>query len=133
MHNEDNLEFALVKCSDKLMSIFGYWPEFCDAKIKSLVFSKSSIDGDSIQFLISYIDSSLSLKAVISLIFKEVENLNLSDLMNENVLDELLIQTSSTNSMYIDVELVSCYGLCGSFICRSVELLDVNSGIVDRP
>jgi hypothetical protein len=72
---------------DKVIALFGYWPQFCDAKLLKL-------------------------------------NFDFINIMEDNVFDELSIKPITSHS--IQVRLDSCYGLNGSFRCKSAEVLDVS-------
>ena len=108
----------MIKNDSKLIEHFGYWPEFCDAKIKSF-----SNDSGVIKILIHYIDSDQSKSATIYLKFSDVSQVELSELKSENVIDFLKI---SGNEPY-EVVVEPCYGLGGTFKCSTIEVCGVNA------
>jgi hypothetical protein len=107
----------MISQSEAVISIFGYWPEFADAKIVLLAFEVSG----SIRLDLSYIDAGKQKAAVVSLRFTGVRELDLSKLLSENVLDELTISEGCP----MRVELDPCYGLGGSFTCTGIEVTRV--------
>ena len=104
---------------DKVVKKFGYWPQFCDAKLLKLNFDFISMD---VEMIIHYIDSDKDIQSNIKLYFSQVTDYGLRDIMEDNVLDELSIKQIDTGS--IEVNLNSCYGLNGTFLCKSAEVLD---------
>ena len=102
--------------SEKVTDRFGYWPMFCDSKIRYF-----SIDTfkKSINLMLFYIDSDKNISASIGLDFQSVLNVELSDFLDENVIDELSIKVEG--SRYL-VEIFGCYGLHGSFSCDTVRV-----------
>jgi len=108
----------MIKNVTKVIEHFGYWPEFCDAKIKSF-----SNDSGVINITIDYIDSDQSKSALIDLKFSDVSQVELSELKSENVIDLLKI---SGNEPY-EVVIEPCYGLGGAFKCSTIEVCGVNA------
>jgi hypothetical protein len=95
-------------------SYFGYWPLFCDSKIKSLTFTQPG----TITLDISYEDAEKQKGAEVTLTFSGVTDIALSELRSENVIDALRIPTDLPGL----VTLEACYGLAGSFQCAAVEV-----------
>ena len=96
-------------------SYFGYWPEFCDAKITSILYEAHSC----LVLGLSYIDSDLEKAADIQLKFLAVSDLEFTGLESENVIDALRISGETP----IAVTLEACCGLDGRFICGAVQVL----------
>jgi hypothetical protein len=109
----------MIENAEKVSSYFGYWPEFCDAKIESFSYNSSGI----IELSIFYIDADLNKTAHIALQFSGVTEVSLSDLFSENVIDEISIE--GTGPFNISIE--SCFGLGGSFKCDSVRVADFHA------
>ncbi|MGZ8252140.1 MAG: hypothetical protein ACXW1P_06875 [Methylophilaceae bacterium] len=109
----------MIENAEQVSSYFGYWPEFCDARIESFSFKKSG----SIELCIFYIDTELDKSAYINLQFNGVIEVTLSDLFSENVIDEMLI--AGTGPFTIKIE--PCYGLGGSFKSSSIEVVNFNA------
>jgi hypothetical protein len=117
----------MISRSDTVESIFGYWPEFADAKILLLAYESSG----TIRLDLSYIDAQLCKAALVSLHFTGVKDVALTELLTENVLDRLGISAG----MPIRVELEACYGLSGSFTCTGAEVTGVvpNNSFKPKP
>lgn len=117
----------MISQSEAVESIFGYWPEFADAKILLLAYERPDI----IRLDLSYIDVELEKTAVIGLRFVGVRDLYLTDLRSENVLDSLSISADTP----MRIELEACYGLGGSFTCTGAEVTGVapNNSFKPRP
>ena len=71
---------------------------------------------------LSYIDAQQGKAAVISLRFTGAKDVALTEILSENVLDQLHISAD----MPVHVELEACYGLSGSFTCTGVEVTAVS-------
>ena len=110
----------MILRSDAVESIFGYWPEFADAKVLRLAYESNG----TICLDISYIDAKQGKGAVIGLRFTEAKDVALTDLLSENVLDRLHISEGA----FMRVELEACYGLSGSFSCMGAEVTGVALG-----
>ncbi|SEM12936.1 Immunity protein 50 [Pseudoxanthomonas sp. GM95] len=106
----------------RVESIFGYWPEFADGRILALSWQHA----DQLLLTIDYIDAEQRKRARISLLFSGISNLNLTGLMSENVLDSLEISGEGP----VTVHLEACVGLCGSFNCARVEVIEVTQNSV---
>nr|WP_295074813.1 Imm50 family immunity protein [uncultured Roseateles sp.] len=104
----------MIGNADQLVSYFGYWPEFCDAKIVLISFEPQS----SIVMRIAYIDVDRGCAATIELKFSGVSEIALTDLLSENVIDSLRLSQGSPVRVILD----ACYGLQGSFTCQAVEV-----------
>jgi Immunity protein 50 len=107
----------MISQSESVKSIFGYWPEFADAKVVLVAYEQPDV----IRLHLSYIDVQLEKAAVVSLQFSGVKDLELTGLSSENVLDSLSISAD----MPMRVELEACYGLSGSFTCTGAEVSGV--------
>lgn len=110
------------KNGQRVIDYFGYWPEFCDAKIVKFKYSKTSIDISSIILHICYIDSDQNKKALIGIRFDDVTELNINNVFNENVLDELIILKDKNIPHRYSIEIIGCYGINGKFICKDIDV-----------
>ena len=117
-----NIDYSF-KNSQRVINNFGYWPEFCDAKITKFKFSKTSKDICSLFLHICYIDSDQNKKAFIGIRFDDVTELNINNIFNENVLDELIIIKDKTNPPRYNIEIIGCYGINGEFTCKGIEVV----------
>jgi hypothetical protein len=107
----------MISRSDIVKSVFGYWPEFADARVLLLAYESNG----TIRLDLSYIDAQLGKAAVVSLLFTGAADVELTQLLSENVLDRLSI--SADTPMRVDLE--ACYGLCGNFTCTTAEVIAV--------
>ena len=104
---------------------FGYWPEFADAKVVNFSWAQPG----QIDLALHYVDADQGKDAIISLRFSGVSDVELSDLKSENVVDCL----SPSPGIPISVELVACYGLCGTFLCLGVEVVGFEPNSSSKP
>lgn len=111
----------MIARGEEIESHFGYWPLFCDGKIKSLTY----IQPGTIILAISYWDAEKQKGAEVTLMFLGVTDVELSELRSENVIDALRIPENFPAM----VTLEACYGLAGSFRCVVVEV----SGVLPKP
>lgn len=107
----------MIQRAEMVESYFGYWPEFCDAKITSILYEAHS----SLILGLSYIDSDQRKVADIRLKFSGVSDVQLTDFCSENIVDVLRISPESPAT----VSLEACYGLNGQFICKAVEVMSL--------
>lgn len=108
---------SMITRAEEVVSYFGYWPLFCDGKIKSLGFSQPG----TITLAISYLDAETQKGAEVDLTFSGVTDVDFSELRSENVIDALRIPEGLSGK----VTLEACYGLAGSFNCAAVEVSGV--------
>jgi hypothetical protein len=115
----------MIKRSELVESIFGYWPTFADAKIVGFAWHV----GGTIDMSIYYIDAQQRKDALVALRFSGVREIELAHLMAENVIDCL----SFSFGEHVAVDLEGCAGLDGTFICSSVEVLAVGPNNSSKP
>jgi hypothetical protein len=115
----------MIQAVEKVQAYFGYWPEFCDAKITSIVYEAPSC----LVLGLRYIDNDLGRAADIQLKFFGVADMALTDLSSDNVIDALEISDGSP----IAVSLEACCGLDGQFLCTAVEVLSLVPRAFERP
>ena len=106
----------MVENAEKVLSYFGYWPKFCDAKIESFSYSKAG----TIDLCVFYIDSNLAKSADVNLRFNGISEVALNNLFSENVIDEISFE--GTGPFTVTIE--GCYGLEGSFKSKSIEVVN---------
>ena len=111
----------MIKHAEEVESYFGYWPLFCDGKIKSLAY----VQPGTISLAIFYVDAEKQKAAEVTLTFSGVTDVELSELRSENVIDALRIP----DRLPAQVTLEACYGLAGSFNCAAVEV----SSVLQKP
>jgi len=104
----------MIAHAEQVESYFGYWPLFCDGKIKSLAF----VQPGTITLVVFYVDAEQKKEAEVTLTFSGVTEVELSELRSENVIDALRI----SEDVPTQVTLEACYGLAGSFKCLATEV-----------
>ena len=115
----------MIENSECVASYFGYWPDFADAKIARFCLS----DRGEILFDLFYVDAEQSKAATIALQFNGVADVELTDLMAHNVLDQLSIEGGSP----LVVGIAACYGLSGSFKCASAQVTELRPNNSFKP
>ena len=115
----------MITASETVISVFGYWPEFADARVLSLGFPAQG----TVSLVISYIDASAGKGAEVSLLFSGVRDLDLGSLASENVLDCLTVAPG--NPMMVTLE--PCIGLGGSFTCAAATVTGVSPNNSSKP
>ncbi len=116
---------SIIKDCKRTIDFFGYWPKFCDAKILSFVFNKTKERICSIRLRIYYIDADQNKSALIEILFNNVSKLEINNIFTENVLDELVIDKDENSVSLYKVELISCYGANGFFVCEDIEVVEM--------
>jgi hypothetical protein len=104
----------MIKNAEIVESYFGYWPLFCDGKIKNFTITQPG----TITLVILYIDTEKRRGAEICLKFSGVTDVELSELRSENVIDTLCIP----EEFPAQITLEACCGLAGSFKSTAVEV-----------
>ena len=133
---------ALIKGSERLTSVFGYWPSFHDAEIIWLRLHRAHTDAGvtapSLEMEIHAFEMTnevaptgqyvLKNHVVVHFRFTGIGFVKLEDFNCQNVLFELIIsdiRQLQVQNMNFEVLLGSSYGLCGGFRCMAVEILAV--------
>ena len=101
--------------SNLVIDKFGYWPQFCDAKLKRFLFDPEQ---NALTMLLSYNDSDNNVEARVEFNFTQLSDFQLSSLKEDNIFDELRIDYLNDQ---FHVVIDSCYGLAGSFNCLHIE------------
>ena len=107
----------MVQNSAGVIAYFGYWPQFCDARIQQFSFCLPG----TIKLSLFYIDSDKNKQATIELMFSNVTNMEFNDLITQNIIDKLDIRESTKTEVSIEA---AC-GLYGSFLCAKAEVIHV--------
>jgi hypothetical protein len=115
----------MITAAETVTSVFGYWPEFADARVLSLGFS---VEG-TVSLVLSYIDAAAGKSAEVSLSFSGVRELDLGSLASENVLDSLTVTPG--DPMMVTLE--PCIGLGGSFTCTAATVTGVSPNNSSKP
>jgi len=102
----------MIKNKESVISYFGYWPEFCDAKIKELNFNSEG----TLLISVNYIDSEINKEALINIKFIGITELKMYELRDDNNID--FIEIDDNDEIVVNIEAAS--GLSGSLKCKEV-------------
>ena len=102
---------------EDIVNYFGYWPEFCDARILELGLKFSVKE---ITLLLEYIDNDKGLTAKVTFTFTQVYDFFLSELTDGAVLD--LLEFREIDSGGFIVLLQGAYGIVGKLSCHKVSV-----------
>ena len=134
---------ALIKGSERLTRVFGYWPSFHDAEIIWVRLVRGErpeegFAGPSIEMSIHTFEITnevaptgfLILKnhVLVHFQFTKVVNVKLEDFNHQNVLFNLRIadiRQDQLESINFAISLDSSFGLSGRFRCKAAEILAV--------
>jgi hypothetical protein len=135
---------SLIDGSDKLTTIFGYWPSFHDAEVLELHFVRGNVqpqrgiydfplltlrihvweltrDVDSAGYLI------LKHHTLVTLRFRDVSDFQMQGFNHQNALMELAVTSKVRTegpSPYFAVAVVPAFGMGASFNCLGMEVFD---------
>jgi Immunity protein 50 len=135
---------SLIAGSDKLTTVFGYWPSFHDAEVLELHFVRGNVqpqkgiydfplltlrihvweltrDVDSAGYLI------LKHHTLVTLRFQDISDFQMQGFNHQNALMELAVTSQERTegpSPYFAVELVPAFGVGASFNCLGMEVFD---------
>ena len=148
---------SLIAGSDKLTTVFGYWPSFHDAEVLELHFVRGNVQPQKgiydfplltlrihVWELTRDIDSAgyLILKhhTLVTLRFRDISDFQMQGFNHQNALMELAVTAQERTegpSPYFAVELVAAFGMGASFKCLGMEVLDAipctSEGIPQKP
>jgi Immunity protein 50 len=138
----ENLEKS-IHGSEKLTSIFGRWPSFHDAEIHEVFLNRDDADQGQERVppcallkihlweMTSEVDAQgyyvLRNHTLVTLMFSDIEELDLRHFNHQNVLSGLAIKKANSgpgNSKTFRVWLESSFGLAGTFTCKRIEVLE---------
>lgn len=105
----------------RVVDVFGYWPQFCDAKLRSFLID---LEKECINIVLFYIDVDKSLSRLITLKFDQIQDVKLNDIFSENVFDSVTINHDDNNQFKVDIS--GCYGLNGGFSCSKIFVDDIS-------
>jgi hypothetical protein len=119
--------------AERLLEAFGYWPSFHDAEVHRAVLDRGGAGEPSITLVVNVYDSSRALdgrgywdvrvNVMVTLRFTDVDDMELSDLGVQNVINELWLEPQAAGR--VAVKLGPCFGLHGVFTCGAIEVLEV--------
>lgn len=134
----------LIAGTEKVISIFGYWPSFHDAEVISFSVSRAfpgmaSVNSAALTVHVrdykqvgagtSSYELVCCKSILIELVFHDVHNLSLSEFNHQNVIDS--ISLNYLDGVLIDVEVESVWGFGGVIQCKRVEVGRVTRLAID--
>jgi hypothetical protein len=136
-----NIE-SFIQESRKLTDIFGYWPNFHDAEIVEVHFTR----GDSPEFQVRQpiltvklhtwqssgeVDARgygvLTHHTLATLRFHDIEDFGMEGFNRQNVISELLVERQERtdgSSPFFSVKFWACYGMGAVFKCARIEVVE---------
>jgi hypothetical protein len=130
---------SLIKNSETLTSLFGYWPSFHDAEVISLTLNR---DGPALLADIHVFEMTRQVSekgtyvcrhhCVVTLRFSTVDQVQLEGFNQQNVLMGLRIEDVSARQLEkikFEVYFDSSFGVDCSFACFGIEVLAVRPGV----
>lgn len=142
----ENIE-TFIQGSEKLTNFFGYWPDFHDAEVLELHFSRGRINSDKGQFDLPALTINIDLKewanpagpsgdtvfrrrVFTTLRFGDVDNFRMEGFNHQNVILGLYIdrlERPQCSSSYFRVHFDPAFGMGSIFECRHIEVVNVSS------
>jgi hypothetical protein len=135
---------SLIQGSDKLTSIFGYWPSFHDAEVIEIHFWRGDIDTDNSKYVFPVLTAKLHLwemtrevnpegylvlhhHTLARLRFYDIDDFKMEGFNHQNAILGLSItshERSEGPSPSFDVHFDPAFGMGATFRCSSIEVLD---------
>ncbi len=139
----DNIE-TRIQGSEKLTNIFGYWPDFHDAEVIELHFSRGDMNPDEGRYDLPVLTISIHLwewantaeppggsvrrhRTLATLRFADIDNFRMEGFNHQNAIMELFIEHLERADglvSYFSVELEPATGMSVSFHCARIEVVD---------
>ena len=112
---------------ESVISKLGYWPEFCDAKILELRFSRHSDLGASFSILLRYIDTDKGFDLKVRIVLVGIIHMEFQGLAMENVVDRIGLIDSSEGGVEFEIEAAAgIYGRCSCEVAN-IELVSIKT------
>jgi len=138
---------SLIEGSDKLTSIFGYWPSFHDAEVIEIHFWRGDVDTDNGQYVFPVLTAKLHLwdsmgevnsegyfvlhhHTLARLRFYDVDGFKMEGFNHQNAILGLRAtpqERSEGTSPSFDVLFDPAFGMGASFRCSRIEVVDAVS------
>ena len=139
----ENIE-KLIQGSEKLTNIFGYWPDFHDAEVIELHFSRGDVNPDEGRYDLPVLTISIDLKewakaaeapgssvrshrTLATLRFADIEDFRMEGFNHQNAIMQLIIEHLERADglvSYFSVEMEPATGMSISFRCARIEVVD---------
>lgn len=133
-----------IKGSEKLISVFGFWPSFHDAEVHSFVLDRSGIDGRlngptveatiHLYQMTNEVDAQgyyvLKNHVLVLFRFVQVTEIQLGGFNQQNAIGELEIQDISDHQLELikyEVEFAPSFGVAASLKCLDIEVVFVQA------
>lgn len=101
---------------EKVQDIFGYWPLFCDAEVYDICY-KEYKENKVFYLKLLYSDMDERKSILITLAFEDIIDIEISNIMSQNVIDQIDIMETDNN---FRVEINSAVGLSGKIKARKI-------------
>ena len=135
---------SLIQGSQKLTTIFGYWPSFHDAEVIDLHFWRGDVDAEKKRFFFPVLTVKLHVweltnevaesghlvlrhHTLTTLCFHDVDEFSMEGFNHQNAVFEILIEQQERAdgpSPFFSVEFKPAFGIRASFRCFRVEIVD---------
>ena len=135
---------SLIQGSDKLTSIFGYWPSFHDAEVIELHFWRGDVDSDNNKYVFPVLTAKLHLWEMTSELkpdgflalhkhtltriqFYDVDDFKMEGFNHQNAILGLRLASYERNegpSPLFDVHFDPAFGMGATFKCARIEVLE---------
>ncbi len=135
---------SLIQGSDKLTSIFGYWPSFHDAEVIEIHYSRGDVDPDNGQYIFPVLTAKFHLWEITKevnpegyfvlqyhtlarLRFYDVDDFKMEGFNYQNAILGLRVtshERSEAPSPSFDVQFEAAFGMSASFRCLRIEVVD---------
>jgi len=141
----ENIE-TLIQGSEKLTNIFGYWPDFHDAEVIELHFSRGDMNPDEGRYDLPVLTVSMDLKEwaipepsgdtilrrriQATLRFENVDSFRMEGFNYQNAILGLYIdrcERPEASSPYFAVHFDPAFGMGATFECLRIEVVDARS------
>ncbi|GAB3357607.1 Imm50 family immunity protein [Lysobacter tyrosinilyticus] len=129
-----------IENSEAVTSLFGYWPSFHDAEVLEISIRRFSEPGSgpSLSADVHVFETTNQVDSdgyyvhhkhsIVTLLFRELDELALDGFNHQNALSELGIAETEPGGM-LRVNFGSAYGLESELTCRAIKVVSVVPGI----
>lgn len=90
-----------------VVNFFGYWPQFCDARIDGFLYD---FDNNKLELVLFYSDNDTGKSAKVTFSLEGISDIKIENMLTANLVDSVVV--NMVESFYI-IDIESCYGLYG--------------------
>jgi hypothetical protein len=127
--------YEQIEAHTQVLEAFGYWPEFHDAEVRSLVLDRNTVlFGDiadaQIEVCLHALEWTRDAQPafnhhLVQFRFHEVDQVELEGFNHQNAILEFRIELSAEAPVRLRISFVPAHGLSGSFCASRAEVLSV--------